>query len=358
MPLLVIAFLCAVLSASCGSPLLSDAPGSRAFVYVTKQGTNDVSVYTLNNDGSLSFLSLTSTGGGLAPQGIATDALGRFAYVANRDSNSLSAFSIAASTGALTYLGGYPTDAQPQLPVVDPSGRRIYVANKGASTVTAYSINSSTGALTLIGARATGNAPIGMAIDASGSFAFVAGSGANTISVHAIDSTTGALGAAQAYAAGSAPAQLAFDTVGSVLYAANSGDGTVSVFSEAAGTGVLALLQTAAAGAGATGVAMAPDRSYVFVTNKTDSTVSSYTVAGNGALTLQSTIAAPVTPLYPGVDSGSAFLVVPGNGDHGLASYKIAPPPASAPLARSATGTAGPGTNPVAVLVARTFSTY
>ena len=59
---------------------------------------------------------------------------------------------------------------------VDPSGRFAYVANHGDDTVSAYTINSSTGALRAISGSpfAAGNHPDSVTVDPSGRFAYVA----------------------------------------------------------------------------------------------------------------------------------------------------------------------------------------
>ena len=75
-----------------------------------------------------------------------------FAYVANGTSNNVSAYSINATTGALTQVTGspFPAGSTPSSVTVNPAGTFAYVTNQNSSNVSAYSINATTGALTQV----------------------------------------------------------------------------------------------------------------------------------------------------------------------------------------------------------------
>ena len=91
----------------------------------------------------------------------AVDRTGRFFYVSNRGSNSIAAFTIDQTTGALTAVSGSPfaTQAQPSGITFDPSGKYLYAANGGAASVTAYAINATSGALTVVNTAPAGTIP-------------------------------------------------------------------------------------------------------------------------------------------------------------------------------------------------------
>jgi 6-phosphogluconolactonase (cycloisomerase 2 family) len=76
--------------------------------------------------------------------------LGSFLYVANRGSGSISAFSVAPSTGVLTEITNSPftAPATPSFMVIDPNGLFLYIGSQSADSISAFSINTSTGALT------------------------------------------------------------------------------------------------------------------------------------------------------------------------------------------------------------------
>ena len=143
-----------------------------------------------------------------------------FAYVAKQGDGTVSAYSIDASTGALTQLTGSPFAAgtYPVFVTVNPAGTFAYAANQYGNTVSAYSIDATTGALTPVAGSpfATGDSPVSVTVNPAGTFAYVAnfGSGNNapgTVSAYSINASTGALKpvAGSPFAAGNHPASVA-----------------------------------------------------------------------------------------------------------------------------------------------------
>lgn len=136
-----------------------------------------------------------------APSGLADIAIeptGRFAY-ANVGINpgTLLAYSIDATTGALTQIGSVPSGNTPFGMAVDPSGRFLYAANRNSNDVSAYRIDPKTGMLTAVPGQpfaVTGNVPNSVTVDRTGRFAYTANQADNTITFFTIDRTTGALG--------------------------------------------------------------------------------------------------------------------------------------------------------------------
>jgi YVTN family beta-propeller protein len=142
---------------------------SGRFAYVANFNSRDVSAYAIiSSTGALSSVgSKVATGN--TPASVTVDPSGRFAYVANEGSNDISAYTINASTGALTSVGpNVAAGTNPISVTVDPSGRFAYVANFGfglaSNDVSAYTINATTGALTSVGSNApTGRRPVSVA---------------------------------------------------------------------------------------------------------------------------------------------------------------------------------------------------
>ena len=109
---------------------------------------------------------------------MAVDPSGKFAYVANNNSNSVSAYTINSTTGALSPVSGspFPTGSAPIAVAVDPSGKFVYVANNNSNSVSAYTINSTTGALSPVSDSpfATGHIPMGITIAGEAPVSFAA----------------------------------------------------------------------------------------------------------------------------------------------------------------------------------------
>jgi 6-phosphogluconolactonase (cycloisomerase 2 family) len=111
---------------------------------------------------------------------VAVDPSGKFLYVANfgvsNFTSTVSAYTIDPMTGFLTAISGSPFTAgvNPIAVAVDPSGRFAYLANNGGGNVAAYSINASSGALTQIGTPVnSGSKPDFISVDPSDKFVYV-----------------------------------------------------------------------------------------------------------------------------------------------------------------------------------------
>jgi 6-phosphogluconolactonase len=101
---------------------------------------------------------------------VAVDPTGKFAYVANKGDNTISAYTINATTGALTPIPGSPFAAgdAPFSVAVDPTGKFAYVTNSYFldNTVSGFTINAVSGALTPIPGSpfAAGRSPLGIVV--------------------------------------------------------------------------------------------------------------------------------------------------------------------------------------------------
>ena len=146
------------------------------------------------------------------------------------------------------------------------AGRYLYVANTNSSTVSGYTIGSS-GLLTPLSTPrfATGASPFTIAATPNGSFLYVASAG-NTVSAFAIGSggLLTLLGTTT-FAPGGLPYRIAVTPDGSFLYVTNPGDNTVSAFAIGS-SGLLTPLSTPAVAAGAWpyGIAVAPDGRFLY----------------------------------------------------------------------------------------------
>src|SRR6266571_4996489 len=126
------------------------------------------------------------------PVFVTVDPSGKFAYVANDESNNVSAFTINAVTGTLTAVAGSPFAAGtvPFAVTVDPSGKFPYVANFIDGNVSAFTIDAVSGTLTAVAGSpfASVTLPRSVTVDPLGRFAYVANEGvSNGVSAFTID---------------------------------------------------------------------------------------------------------------------------------------------------------------------------
>jgi len=210
-------------------------------------GDSSVSMYTINSTtGALTSIGMIAAGYG--PDSVAVDPAGKFAYVANFDSNDVSMYTIDATTGALASIGTIAAGTSPDSVAVDPAGKFAYVTNFNSNDVSMYTIDAATGALTFIGSIAAGTNPFSVAVDPAGKFAYVAnwtGSNADgSVSMYTIDATTGVLTPTGTIATELSPTSIAIHPSGKFAYVANSGSNSVSMYSIDTATGTLTLIGT------------------------------------------------------------------------------------------------------------------
>ena len=153
----------------------------RKFAYISNGGFNSISKFSIDaSTGALTEVTIPDTprvATGIAPNGLAFSPNGKFLYVTNNDDNkgtTLSAFSVD-SAGDLTPLvpATYNTGIGPTGIAFAGNGDYAYVSNFGNNTITIYSANSSTGALiTLCSTLPRGRSPSGIAIAPYGNFVY------------------------------------------------------------------------------------------------------------------------------------------------------------------------------------------
>ncbi|HYA97157.1 MAG TPA: beta-propeller fold lactonase family protein, partial [Methylomirabilota bacterium] len=88
--------------------------------------------------GALTAVAGSPFAGGLAPQQIALDPAGKFAYALNPDADSVSMFQVDGTTGALSEVAGSPFGTvfpsgggtHPQAVAIGGGGLYVYIGNK------------------------------------------------------------------------------------------------------------------------------------------------------------------------------------------------------------------------------------
>jgi 6-phosphogluconolactonase len=197
------------------------ANGATYSVTVASQPVNPAQICTVSNgSGTLDGANISNV---IVNCGQTT----RFAFVANKLSNSISAYSVNSTTGALNPIAGSPfvsTGSQPDAVWASPGGNYLYVANGASNNLSIFSINTGTGLLTPLSTIATGAAPSAIVVDPSGSYLYVANYSSNDVSAYAINASSGALTALSGspFPVGVAPASLTTDPGGDFLYVANT----------------------------------------------------------------------------------------------------------------------------------------
>src|SRR5579871_42070 len=263
------------------------------FVYAASFAGDSIYAFTINSTtGALTAVSGSpfSTGAASGPFALPVDPSGRFLYSANYYTG-IGAFAIDPVSGALTTIAGSPFPAQGPASVA-VAGRVLYSANYDGGNVGAYIIDNATGALTqLSGSPFTGGAsPNWVAIHPNGSFLYVANNNGSNISAFAIGANSALTQIpGSPFAAGSQPDVIAILPRGNFAYVANYQSGNVSAYSIDSTTGALTPISGSpfAASLGAFSVSADALGKYLYVAAQgPSSNVSAYTInSTTGALT-------------------------------------------------------------------------
>jgi 6-phosphogluconolactonase len=170
------------------------------FAFVADLGLDKVLVYRY--DGKLApndppFAKVTPASG---PRHFAFHPSGKFAYVINEITKTVTAFQYDAAAGKLTEEqtistvpagteGGSTAEV-----VVHPSGKFLYGSNRGHNSIAVFTIDQNTGRLTAAGHQGEGiKTPRNFTVEPGGRFLLVANQSGDSLLVFAINQQTGAL---------------------------------------------------------------------------------------------------------------------------------------------------------------------
>jgi 6-phosphogluconolactonase len=84
---------------------------------------------------------------------------GKWLYVSERATNTISAFAVDRHLGNLTYVGTYDTEKMPRGINIDPKGNFVIVAGQKSDHVSVHAINPGTGELKLLDRYESGKDP-------------------------------------------------------------------------------------------------------------------------------------------------------------------------------------------------------
>ena len=250
---------------------------SGKYAYAANSLTNDIAQFTINTTSGVLNPMTTATvtpcsptpscADGMWPISIAVDSKSKYAYVANLISDSFTQYTIGAADGALTPKSTttLPVGSIPFSVAIagdSTGGKYVYVANQGTATVSEYSINPTTGALSSIGTIAAGNVSVPASLptaitvagDSTGS-KYVYVTNGNVVSQYTInpDGTLAAMTTNPTISAGSTAQSVtvAGNSLGSqYVYVANLNSNNVSQYTIGVGGALGAMTPQAAVASG------------------------------------------------------------------------------------------------------------
>ena len=266
----------------------------------------------------------------------ATSASAHYLYVNNNDSpNSVSAYSVNLSTGALTTVAGSPFATggdggfSADIDSLAICGSTLYASNTEDS-VSVFRINEATGALTAVAGSpfAAGDCATGLACTPDGKRLYVGNFCDDTIGIFDVDAVTGALSvnASSPFSVpggSSSPFDIEIDSAGTRLFVSQDFSDNVGVY-DIDGSGGLTPVAGSPFAAGGTehGGVLSPNGLFYYVADL-ESSISGFTVGGGGTLTTMA--GSPFT--FPASDTtmtaDNAFLIATDDSDSTIGVFSV-----------------------------------
>ncbi len=310
-----VATMAALTLAGCGgssmipNPAPNPVPSSSRFLYVVDSIENSVSGYSIAaSSGALTPIAFTPVTTGDAPIYAAASANGKFLYAANAatDSSSISGFVIDQTSGALRPTSpatlSINGDTDPLGIVVDAASAHVYTAN--AHSISAFNIDSASGALsdvtgTPVRVQDTNAMLANLSLSPNSQFLYATDSGTNQVRAYTINVSGLPVPAGNPVASGDVPAGIAVDHAGKYVYVVNWRSDNISTYTIAPSTGALTSAATVSLGAGCEPqeLAIDPSNTRLYVSCFGLNTVAEFRIdSATGAL----------APMLPPFSTGSA----------------------------------------------------
>lgn len=210
---------------------LAMATGGR-FLYAINSSVNSLGVFTVDSEnGALGLPKDEAPKTGKGPAAVALDPAGRFSFVANAGDDSVSVFTHRRILSPAMYPidqegSAFPAGDNPVALSVDPTGKFLFVANKDSNNISAYAIHYHGGQLAAIDGSPfmSGKAPVSIVTHPKGKFAYVVNADSADIVSYKIDPMTGQLNVLPPRVdAGKQPVSISLDPEGRVAYVRNKG---------------------------------------------------------------------------------------------------------------------------------------
>jgi 6-phosphogluconolactonase (cycloisomerase 2 family) len=301
----------------------TDPQSETYFAYVPNFDDNTISIFKLNDDGSLTLIHQPVATGINPVRGLATPD-GKYLYVSNLNDTGLSCYRINVD-GSLTPLSESLVTVSNYANFIrlNPAGNRIYTVSGGANAVAVFDITLN-GTLTKVGSNINaGSGACDIAFTPDGHYAYVCNSGMDNLNLYSV-SPDGTLSLGLSYSTGDAPKCLAIHPNGSYLYALNCNSSNITTYQVSKVDGTLTTVGSAVSVGGYPEyIIIASNGQYVYTANFGNDNVSALKVNENGSLTLLNTYQVGDEPIALSIDPMNRFLFVTNRNSNNIAAFEI-----------------------------------
>ncbi len=290
------------------------------FAFTVDSYSNKILSYIVNSKtGNLGIAETNSTGKN--PRAVAYDAKNSLLYVANGESNNLSAYWFDISSGVINEIDGSPfTTGSHPLALASYRGQ-VYVVNQNTNSLSAFKYEQLTGQIKEYSGspRAIGEKPIGITIAPSGQFAYTANQKSNDVSILTYRSSgeptlIESVSVDGFVRVGKKPLDLVVDPTSRYLYVAYAGSNNIYGYNIHYETGLLTLIKGSPFRSGKfpNAIVVHPNGKYVYVTNMRSKDISHYEIdSESGKLKeIKPRIAIGVKPSKLAMDAAAKYLYV------------------------------------------------
>jgi len=290
------------------------------FAFTVDSYSNRISSYIVNSkNGSLGIAETNSTGKN--PRAVTYNSNNNLLYVANGESNSLSAFWFDIGSAAINEIDGSPFTTGSYPLALAAYGAYVYVVNQNTNSLSAYRYEKTTGQLKEYpgSPRAIGEKPVAIAIAPSGRCAYIVNQKNNDIDILTYGSSSEPALIESVYVdepprTGKKPLDLVVDPTSRYLYVVNAGSNNIYGYDIHYETGLLTMIKGSPFRAGKypNGIVVHPNGKYAYVINMRSNNISRYKIdSDSGKLKeIKPRIAIGVKPSKLAIDAAGNYLYV------------------------------------------------
>lgn len=210
-----------------GNPVDVVVDRTGRYVYLAYDSSNTVSQFIIEPDGTLTPNGSIALGAGGMLRTMVAHPTADFVYLLNQ-TGDIEMLAIDAG-GVLSSLGTAATQAFSRGLAIDPAGKYFYVANSVTNTVSQLTIGND-GLLTPHSTAPSGTLPNFITVDPSGRYVYVVSSNSNDISQYAIGNDGSLSAIAPPVASTHGPGAINVERSGTYAYITNQADGTISQY--------------------------------------------------------------------------------------------------------------------------------
>ncbi len=278
------------------------------FAYVVNDGSGTVSVINTSSYAVIKNITVQTD-----PYEVAITPNGHFAYVTNFYSGTVSVI----NTSSYAVIKNITVQTDPNGVAITPNGKFAYVANEGSKTVSV--INTSSYAV--IKNITVQSNPFAVAITPNGHFAYVTNEGSNTTSVI----NTSSYAVIKNITVQSNPMGVVITPNGQFAYVVNEGVGTVSIIN----TSSYAVIKNITVQSNPFAVAITPNGQLAYITNTKSNTTSVINTSSYGVI---KNITVQSSPAGVAITPNGQFVYVANSGSNTTSVINIFTFPVTASL--------------------------